>query len=202
MRYLAVGDQIYYANGHETGRIENGSSWTWVKGSYVGPETTRQYSDPPVGTILGYHNGRVYVVQGKTVWFSEPFAYGAFDLVRNHFSFEENVTMFRSVSEGIWLGTEAKALFLVGGTPRELRRITVADYGVIEGTDDYVDLAKLGTGEMIGIGVLWASNEGLCVGGPSGHFANLTQEKIDSWPTARFGAGITMKDKYLALLEP
>jgi hypothetical protein len=205
MRCVQVAGKIYYANGHETGVVkEAGTSWSWVKGDYVGPATTRQYSNPPIGTILAYYNGRIYVVQGKTVWYSEPFAYGAFDLARNHFDFDENVTMFRPVAEGFWVGTEKNTLFLVGGTPQEFRRVVTAGYGVIEGTDDRIDLGKLGSGEMAGIGAIWTSNEGICVGAPGGHFSNLTEDKIDLWPdiTARFGAGLCMNDNYISLLEP
>ncbi len=205
MRYVHVAGQIYYANGNETGRVDVNlkNSWTWVKGDYVGPETTRQLSDPPIGTILAHYNARIFVVQGKTVWYSEPFAHGAFDLAKNHFGFEENITMFRPVKDGIWVGTEKHIVFLVGGTPREFRRAWVAEYGVIEGTDDWVNMQKL-PGEMIGLGAIWTSNEGICVGSPEGQFSNLTQDKIELWPTitARFGAGICMNDKYISLLEP
>ncbi len=201
MRAVQVDDQIYYANGHETGIVKNSLSSSWLKGTYVGPSTTRQYSDPPIGSILEHYSSRIFVVQGKTVWYSEPFNHDAFDLVRGYFDFGNNVTMFRAVDGGIWISTEKHTYFVSGTIPTDIRRVKVADYGAVEGTDDKVDGAKIGSGEMGGIGVMWTSPKGICFGSADGQFKNLTEARM-SYPYARYGAGVSMDDKYVATLEP
>jgi len=201
MYCVQVDDHIYYANGHEKGRVKDSVSYSWVKGDYVGPSTTRQYSDPPIGTILEHFNGRVYVVQGKTVWYSEPFAYGAFDLVRNHLTLDTNVTMFRAVTGGVWVGTERNTYFFEGSTPKAFKKVWVSGHGAIEGTDKMVDASKIGAGEMRGRGVIWAATDGICLGSADGQFINLTGPRL-SYPFARYGAGVCMDKRYIALLEP
>lgn len=201
MRCVQVDDQIYYTNGHETGRVKNSLSYSWMKGTYIGPDTTRQYSDPPIGSILEHFNGRIYVVQGKTVWHSEPFNHDAFDLARNYFDFGSNVTMFRAVSSGIWVSTERNTYFLAGGVPQEFIRTMVANYGAVEGTDDRVVGAKLGSGEMAGVGIIWTSTKGICFGSADGQFVNSTESKL-SYPYARYGTGLCLGKRYVALLEP
>ena len=200
MRYLQLGARLYYANGHETGYIEDGTAQSWVKGTYQGPETDRQFSNPPIGSRLAFHAGHMYVVQGNIVWHSEPYGINFFDLARGFLPFESEVRMFRPVIGGIYVGTEAKTLFLRGKTPAELRFETIATYPPIEDTDVELDLSKLG-GEFYGVGIVWTSTNGICAGLPDGRIFNLTERKL-VYPSALRGAAVATQDKYVALLEP
>jgi len=72
MSYFQLESQTYWMNGYEKGYIEAGVNNSWTKGTYVGPYTTRQFSDPPIGHLIAYEHGRTWVAQGNVVWYSEP----------------------------------------------------------------------------------------------------------------------------------
>jgi len=200
--YFQVEGRSYWMNGHEKGYIENVVNNPWVQGTYVGPATTRQLSGPPIGHLVAYDFGHVYIAQGPVVWYSEPFNLNAFDLSRNYLPFEDRVSMLRPLpAGGMWVSTGKQTFFLPGTNPRETGPLKKADYPAIEHTDALIDLAKIGAGEMSGIGAIWTSTEGICIGSSDGQMINLTQRRI-SYPRSIFGAGICFDDRYVATLQP
>jgi hypothetical protein len=200
--YFQLKNRSYWMNGFEKGFIENQVNNSWGKGTYVGPATTRQFSDPPLGHMIAYGFGYVFIAQGPTIWYSEPFNVNAFDLSRNYLPFEDRVAMLRPLpAGGVWVSTGKETHFLPGMNPRETGPMKIADYPAIEGTDALIDLSKVGSGEMSGIGVIWTSTNGICVGTSEGQMLNLTQRRID-YPRSIFGAGICFDDRYVTTLEP
>jgi hypothetical protein len=203
---MQLNNAVYWLNGYEKGYIKDSVNYSWIKGDYVGPDTTRQLSDPPIGSRLAYFNGRIYVAQGNVLWYSEPYATGAFDLARNFIPFEERIRMVRPVRDGIFVGTDKRTIFLVGDNPRDVKFIEVADYPPIEGTDAKLDLSITGleVPEFSGSGAIWTSEKGICVGSSGGLFINVTRRKL-SYPRATFGAGLFIEAneaRYVATLEP
>jgi hypothetical protein len=203
MRYVQVDDIAYYTNGIEMGYVQNGASagWSAAAAPYGPDPTTRTLYSPPVGSHLEVYNGHMFIAQGNIVWFSEPFAYNHFDLVRSYLPFGGEVRMFKSVEGGIWISTHHHTYFLEGSLPKEFRRRIAATYPAIEDTVVQVDASKLGNGEFQGLGLLWTTREGICLGLSDGTFMNLTQRKIDLPHTLR-GAGLLFDERYVALLEP
>jgi len=208
MSYAAPGDGfVYYANGMETGRVSVAErvSQAWIAPmDYVGRTTDRAFFDPPVGSLLGYYRGRMYVVQGGVAFPSEPFDYNRFALGDSSLWLSiGRVLMFRPVEGGIWVGTETETIFLAGRGPGDFERLTKADYPPLQYSDlnlnghmffdkdtgtPIVDLAS-GT-----LSALWMSAEGLCFGGADGNFYNLTKRKLDL-PNGRTGSTVLMPDK-------
>lgn len=212
MSYAAVNKQVYYVNGIDKGIFEDGSvsAWTYSSGSYVGPETTREFSGPPNGSIVEHYNGRVYVVQANYAFYSEPIAYSMFDLVRGYVPFEKNILMFRAVADGIWVGTTDGVEFLGGSDPKEFRRVEVADYAPIQYSDvafhgrmvtttDGTPIVDVSAGDAA---VMWLSREGVCYGGPGGTFQNLTKHKIATLPEGNAGSGVVIDGRYIGLIDP
>jgi hypothetical protein len=210
MNYCQVEDIIYYCNGYERGKVYQGTSYGWNKGTYVGPDTTRELSDPPIGTDLDFHASRMFVVQSNVAWYSEPFDISAFDLTRNYLPFEDSLVMFRSVETGIYASTDKHVYYLSGkGVPKEYEKVTVSDYPAIKGsevkfTGSFTVLrsgkfnisTRAGTKHLI-----WLSNEGVFLGTPAGAVYNLTEDKIDL-PDALTGAGLVYKDKFTGIMNP
>lgn len=201
MSYFQVDTRSYWMNGFEKGYIEAGANNSWVKGDYVGPETTRQYYDPPIGHKTAYEHGRVWIAQGSVVWYSEPYNLGAFDLSRGFLTFESRVSMIRPVKGGVFFGDAHKTYFAAGTDPRSMELLIVADYPVIEGTDSPLDMVKFGDGSINGVGAIWTSTQGICVGMPTGQFINLTFKNL-SYPNALKGSGLCFDGRYVAVLEP
>lgn len=199
--YFQLEKRTYWMNGYEKGFVEAGSNRSWGIGSYVGPDSSRILSDPPIGHLIAYDYGRVFVAQGPVIWYSEPFSLGAFDLARNFLPFESRITMMQPLLGGMFVSTETETYFLPGRDPQGTEPGKVADYPAIRGTDVRVDLSKIGAGELTGIGAMWASTKGICAGTPDGRFINLTHRRLD-YPSALFGAGICFDDRYVCTLEP
>jgi len=212
--YVQVDNAIYYTNGHERGKIKTGGyfdglSYTWNRGDYVGPETDRQLSDPPTGTHLEFFSGRMWISQGRVVWFSEQFDLSAYDLASNLIEFEDPVIMIRATFDGLFISTEKNTYFVAGTNPVEMAPRLIADYPALE----WSDVKFVGTISRIRGGTasvntsqgylcaMWLSSKGICVGGPEGQFYNLTEDKIDL-PMALSGAGLIWDGKYIGNMNP
>lgn len=209
VRACQVNNRIYWMNGNEKGYVENEENHDWVKGNYVGPDTDRIVVDPPIGTIVEYFNGRMYVAQGQALWISEAFNYHAFDLARGIIPFSSNIRMVRAVDDGIFISTQQEIVFLFGPGPDAFQQIHVAGYPAIEGTDakfngNFVYFKDGGTtitksGQKA---AMWLSEKGICAGFTGGKFANLTEEKLESLPSGLTGSGLVYKGKYVGLIDP
>ena len=211
MNYEQVDNVIYYMNGYERGKVRKGDfqSYAWNMGTYVGPETKRVFSSPPVGIGLAYYKGRMYVVQGKVVWASEDFDVSLYDLANSFMQFEDNVILIRPVIDGLFIGTEKKVIFLKGSGPSDMSERTVADYPAIKGTDcKFVGKMGFTRNERVTISstggtlyAIWMSQKGVCVGGPEGQFVNITEDRL-VLPPALTGAGLVYDNKYIGNMNP
>ncbi len=210
MDYEPVGNEIYYANGHEIGVVIAGSSFGWVFTEYIGPETTRTFSNPPIGRLIEYYNGRVYIVQDDVVWYSEPFNLNAFDLARNYIQLPGYIRMLKAVAGGLYVSTETDIFFYKGSTPEDFHEVKVADYPAIEGTAQVIQgRINFGQDGKPDVEVAWGleksaillAEKGVCWGGSGGEFFNLTEKRI-KLPKASTGAGLFHEGKYVGLLNP
>ena len=101
---------------------QTGLSYEWTGDAYVGPPTTKTFDDPPIGHLLEHFNGRIYVANGCTIWYSEPFAYAWFNMAENFIPLASRVRMIRAVRGGLFVSTEEKTIFLPEAAPRSSRR--------------------------------------------------------------------------------
>jgi len=201
MSYVRPESDTYYCNGTEKGIVRDRISYAWTAASYVGPPTTKTFSDPPIGHLLEVYNGVMLIAQDNIMWHSEPFAYSWFDLAKNYVQFGARLTMMKAVQGGVFVSTEEGTFFHKGGTVKEFIQGKVADYPAIEGTAVTVNASRIGDGGISGLAAIWASKNGICFGGPDGSFRNLTERRLD-YPAARYGAGLCRDGKYICLLKP
>lgn len=210
MSYAKVNDDIYYCNGHEKGIVSNGAVIAWEKDEYVGPTTYRVLDDPPIGTHVEGYNGRVYVVQGSVLWFSEPYAFGVFNFEDNLFWFPSDIKMVRAVADGLFVSTSNEVFFLAGLDTEEPLQVKVADYPAIEWSESWFN-GQLNTyqggGSSISQGgggrvLMWMSDHGVCFGGPGGQFVNVTWEKIGEFPNGLSGSSLVYNGKFVGLIDP
>jgi len=200
MYYCQILDRTYYCNGHQKGYIVDGTSFFWVAGDYVGPTTYRKFYDPPSGTFLTYHNGRIYVVQDTTAWYSEMFSYGWFDYASNYIPFGQHIKMFRGVSGGIYVGLEKHVVFLSGQSPKDFIFKVVSDSPVIEGSDVYAAGDQVGNGEATERAVIWTAKNGIYIGSANGQTVNTTRNRIVIPDTPR-GSAVYLEGEYIVSFE-
>jgi hypothetical protein len=198
--YTQANNCVYYCNGVEKGYVKDGIWYNWAGSAYTGPITTRRFSDPPVGTVLGFHNGRVYVGVDKNIWFSEYLAYAWFDMARNFIMMEGNIRVIKGVTEGIYVSDEFSTYFFQGGDPSNFRLKLVDTKPIIKGTDCYVDVSKFKEINRKGIGVIWASSTSICLGLEDGTVMDLTGDRL-VYPSSNYGCGAVINNNYICFLE-
>jgi len=141
----------------------------------------------PAGDIIEHYNARIYIAKNNVIWYSEPFAYELYKPRLNYSMFDENVQLIAVVDDGLFVATDNETIFLKGDNP-PFKKTTVAGYGALKGTKQYV------SGELIGKGLpeqvaLWVSPEGICMGTDGGKFENLT-DKHFSFPETKTGTSL------------
>ncbi len=187
MSYTKVNDQYFYSNAAVIGYVYNGVSTLF-------PTPTREHKYIPLpGQHIEYYKGRLYVARNETIWYSDAIYLGEVDRRYNHLKLENEITMMKAVDDGIWVTVgdiHRQTTYFIGGAVREeFTRKRVAGYGCIEGTAVKIkDGSKVGEG-LSGTVIMWASDNGLCIGANGGRFINITDGKFNV-PKKRFGAGL------------
>lgn len=197
--YAKVGDVIYFCNDYEKGKVTDRVYSAWVADTYVGPDTTKIVSDPPLGHLVGLFNGRMYVAVDNVLWYSNPFAYSQFDMARNYIGLNDRVRLFEGVQGGMWVGTAKEIIFLKGSNPHEFVYAVAAEYGVRQGSAVRVETSLMNK-QAQGIGVLMVTEEGVCLGTPTGELINFTRERL-SYPSGTYSAGIIKDNVYITTLQ-
>lgn len=202
MSYAQVDSKVYYANGRETGFVRDGVSVAWAKATivYHVKDTTKVLTGPPTGSLLEYFNGRMYIVQHSVIWASEQYDVNSYDLGKSFVQMESPITMVKGVSNGLWVGTRSRIIFLRGSFTGDFRYEVKGLFGVIPGTPVKVDGFKVGSGDIPEVGVIFVGKYGPCFGTADGRLIPLTDRKL-SVPNALKGAGTVLNKKYVCTLE-
>lgn len=136
----------------------------------------QQISPPPAGSIIRHHAARMYVAQGKVLWYSEPFALSHYRLGAGFIQFEDDIAVIESTDAGLWIAT-AKQTFLLAPETAEAPGLNQrASYGAVPGSSTKDEL----TGNA-----MWYSTRGLVIGGKQGEFVNVQERMV----AADTGAG-------------
>lgn len=196
-------DVVYYANGHENGRIISKASHSWPASSYVGPETRKTFQPPPLGHLLEIRNLRMFIGQDNVLWYSEPGAMSLFRLAANYLVFPSRLKMIQAVDGGLWI-SDSESLYFLGGeimpTALEMpRQIKKADYPAREGSAVKVKGSKIGEG-FSGMVVVFTTEKDICVGTSDGTLVSLTERKIDL-PGGLISAGLYKDGHYICTLD-
>lgn len=208
MSYAPVNNIIYYVNGYQVGSVANGKYQAWSAGTWTGPTTTRVVSGPPVGHLVMYHYGRIFVAVDNIVYYSNPFALSMFPLASNFLAFSGRVTMLRPVhgkdvygTDGFYVGVHGSGVFYIGGgeEPKKYMQQIISTSDVIEGTDVNVGSVYVGKGEH-GLSAIWTATDGIWVGQHSGKAENVTRDAIE-FPKFSRGTGVFFNRNYITLME-
>lgn len=191
MSYVEVNDKYYYSNPAVIGYIANG-----VNTLFTAPTEDQRFTPQP-GQHIEYYNGRLYIAKNETIWYTDVNYFNQVDRRYNFIQFENEITMMQAVDDGIWICVgdinRQNTYFIQGAVVEEYTLRSFASYGCIEGSDVKIkDARKIGKG-LTGTAVMWASDGGICIGGNSGQFINVTDGRFNT-PNKRFGAGL-FRDK-------
>lgn len=198
MDFSQVGDRTYYVNGFELGYVVGGTSYTWGKGEYAGPDTNRVFSGPVPGNHLTEFAGRMLISEGSVIWVSELYDFGLYDKAERFVQFNTKVLMMKPVDAGLFVSTERFTYFLEGLSPTQWKPWKLAGYPAVEWSDaiDYVNSVDLGF-EQSGLCPLWASPEGAIMGLPTGQIINLNKDKVIYPEAVKAGFGCLFGLNYI-----
>lgn len=143
---------------------------------------TGQYLAPmPGGDYVRHYRGRLYVVAGSWIWYSEPLRYGVTDVRSGFMTFGRTITMFEPVESGIFVGLREMVLFLRGTGPENFEQVPKTDRGAIAHTGTRV-AADFFSPELVperGFPVAtWLSERGMAIGRSDGSIALPQADRI------------------------
>lgn len=122
----------------------------------------------PAGDALQLHGGRLYVVRGSVIYFSEPYQFGAM-APTNFLQFPAPVTVLAAMPTGLFVVAD-KTYWMLGTDP------AMASMEVVnEDTGVARSLARLSNGRAV-----WGSSQGTVVGNKDGEVVSLTDAVVPS----------------------
>lgn len=170
------------------------------------PLRTQYLSAPPVGTMLRYHYGRIYIVDSQIVWFTDYQDYEHIDYRKNFVVFTLPVTVLESVQgqAGTLWAVSDRTYALVGQQPEQFNRIVADDSGDgVKHSGVVVPANRLPVEGQQGQAAVWIAGGSVCAGFDNGFFQSLTPKYIA--PSATEGAAVARDYdglyQYLAVLK-
>lgn len=168
-----VGKRIYLttADGEVFYRVAEVSavSGTAILGAF-GPELRTLYlTPPPRGTALAFALGRLFIADGKTVWFTESMDFDHVDPRKNFYQFPKDVTLIAGTRDGLYVCADQTYFIAGAGTAEAVQRV-VFDFGAIAGTNTIMPVTK---------DPIWFSERGAVIG-KDGGMATIVSEKLVS----------------------
>lgn len=227
LSYAQVGPVIYFSSASNSGQISQPANVVTPWGEAVAdfwfspvvnptptlqPTKGRLFGSPPMATIIEYFNGRIYLANGRTVWATELYLYNFIDKTKNYWYFEDDVTLVKSVTDGLYVGTTTQLYFISGPTFNEMKRLNIWDAGVLPGTEVEVpselvdpqgrqDLAQVLPGDTA---VAFMTTHGLIAGLSGGKIYNLTETRVQ-FPVAQTGSAVFRQqdgvNSYLGVID-
>lgn len=122
---------------------------------------------PPVGDVLAYHNGRIYIADGRVVFYTEPLRYGLVHAISGFMTFPEDVTVMMGVRDGLYVCSD-QTYWISGMDTEELQQLTILPYGAVWGTGIRLPKSE---------NVAWFSEFGIVVAGTDGQATNVQEGK-------------------------
>lgn len=147
---------------------------------------------PPIGGhILCLFKGRLYIGNETNIYFTLPYDIETMDNSNHIIPLASYVKMIIAVDDGLFVSTSKEIFFFKGNSPEEFEVLRVANYPAIMGT------ATKCKGEIFGEtlqgvssdAVIFATTQGLCVGGNGGFFQNISKYKFQYKP-GTFGTAV------------
>lgn len=140
---------------------------------------TRNFARTPPGRIVRYWMGRLLIVRGRTIYFTESMRYGLVDPRRGFIQLPRRPTMVRPVDAGIFVGTEEGVRFYRGNSPAELREDMTGGRPPIPGTDVELDSGTLSGDASNGTrSAAWLSSNGYVLGTSGGQIIEPHSKRI------------------------
>jgi len=194
----ANGDELYTAKVLLVGV----TNYTITSADLTVPFRYYLCTPPPPGDILELYNGRIFIADGKYLYFTMPHAYGLCKSYKDFFRFSQDIDMVGAVEDGLYVSAD-KIYFIPFTKVAEAQPILKAPYKAIKGTMARSNSSVMNL-ESDGEVIAFYTEQGMCVGANSGQFLNLTYDKYVPQDAASPGSAIIREEdgvsQYVALV--
>jgi len=159
---------------------------------------------PPIGTSVRYYKGRLFITDGRYLWYSEPQQYEHFNLDSNYLELPHDIVEVIPVETGIWVG--AKGIYYISGTnPASFKLVLKDKATMVKGTVTKVAGSYLQIDNTpLGYHWLVTTDLGIFVLYNQGVLLNLTSENL-SLEKSNKGTSVFIQEEglnqYLSTLE-
>ncbi len=134
----------------------------------------------PSGTLVRYGHGRLWIVDGNTIWYSEAMRYGLTSPRHNHLYFSSPITILEPVNGGVWIGTTEQVWFLAGTGPETWSLVLTSGKPPIAGSGTTISAHLLG-GDLGASGTtsaIWLAINGYVLGTSNGQLVEVQKDRI------------------------
>lgn len=162
--------------------IPNGVDTYYISRWRDGKQLDTQFMETMTpGNLLAFFNGRLYVSEGRHLWFSDYMRPGLYNRMDNYFLLEDDITILGAVEDGLYVVAGEKTYFLKGNTPGDLEHLDKHISRGVKGTGIEVD-SQLFRLEFptTNKAYYWWSDHGAMLGLSGGIILPLTEDKYDS----------------------
>jgi len=167
---------IYFSNGFRIGKTNGGTA-----SELLSIDQRPFKSTMLAGEFLSFHNDRLYTVLGGCIRFSDAKSVETMDRRFSRLYVPGNITMFKPVTDGIWLSFGGKTYFIHGLDPSDaFALIEKAPYGALgQAVAIPKELLVPGLQGFAGKTIAWMSSMGVCIGGDGGTMINLSARRYE-----------------------
>lgn len=127
---------------------------------------------PPAGNVLAYAGGRIFVADGKIVWYTEPYALGRCAVQRSFILFKDDVTLMAGTKNGLYIAA-GKTYFMSAADPATAELDVRLPYGAAFGS-----LAPMPTYAEADAKWTWRSDRGQVIADENGKVTNLQDAQL------------------------
>lgn len=138
---------------------------------------TSDLQQVPVGKLVAYSNGRVYIARNKDVVFSEPLRYGLYRPSQGIYMFSSEIDLLAPVSDGIYVGNREGVYFLGGTDPYEITQRKVLSHAPVPNAHTSVPGEFLQVGDS-DVPVWWGQDGAMVAGLPGGEIIQLSKDRL------------------------
>jgi len=146
----------------------------------------------PGGHTVAYWRGRLLVLRGRSMLWSEPLDYGCHSPARNFVRFSSSPTWMAPLDGGVFVGLRDTVVFLAGTNPAEFQQRTVAGPNCPKASlvidSRYLPEEMAGRGDV----AIWMGDIGFVVGLPDGGVV---------YPQAENLIGVPIVPRNLAIID-
>lgn len=172
--------------------------------SLISPLKTFNLDKPPLGTIVKYYNGRMYIVVGNILYYTQPYMYHHINYSTNYIEFSSDILEVMPTEDGIWVCSD-RIYYLSGNSPDQFILSVKEEVKVVPGTSTkfsgsylHMDNAPPGYKWII------TTNVGIFVLFNQGVLANVTSSFLSPSISSK-GTGVFLQqngmNSYLSILE-